>query len=107
MSVKKKPTANIEALLEEYGLPHYRWQCVLHLIRAGNKEGVPELDDLTAAQDYLRRDITCIQKERRSFAATASSATRKKPTQRPTAPVNATPSVKAEAKQPEAQVSAV
>jgi len=66
MSSNKKPAASIEFLLEEYGLPHYRWQAVLHLIRAGNKENIPELDDLNAAMEYLKRDIACVQKSRRS-----------------------------------------
>lgn len=68
--------ANIEFLLEEYGLPHYRWQAVLHLIRAGNKEGVSEMDDLEAAQNYLKRDIASLQKAKRSAAATSSRASR-------------------------------
>ena len=76
--------ASIEFLLEEYGLPHYRWQAVLHLIRAGNKEGVPETDDLDAAMNYLKRDIASVQKAKRSAAATSASRSRT----RTTKPVN-------------------
>jgi hypothetical protein len=64
--------AQIEFLLEQYGLPHYRWQAVLHLIRAGNKEGIPELDDVNAALNYLRRDVASLQKAKRNPASGAS-----------------------------------
>lgn len=73
MAAKKSTSStrisSIEFLLEEYGLPHYRWQCVLHLIRAGNKEGVSEMDDLNAAAQYLKRDVVALQKAKRSIAA--------------------------------------
>lgn len=49
--------------LEQFHLSPYRWQSILFMIRAGKKEGTPELDDLQTAMFYLQRDIERVKKQ--------------------------------------------
>jgi hypothetical protein len=68
----------IDNVLEQLGLSHYKWQAILHIVRAGKKEGVTEAEDLGSALSYVKRELACAQRQTKQLPLAAARNRTKK-----------------------------